>query len=96
MRLKILARKNLKMTPGKLAAQSVHAALGLALKAQLEAAMPVVVLEVSDKKFQEAVAANECSYVVHDAGYTEVPHGTQTCVAFFEEDPRENTGDVEL
>jgi peptidyl-tRNA hydrolase len=59
MRLKILARKNLKMTPGKLAAQSVHAVLGLSLKAQLEAAMPVVVLEVCDKKFQEAVAANE-------------------------------------
>jgi peptidyl-tRNA hydrolase len=96
MRLKILARKNLKMTPGKLAAQSVHAALGLALKAQLEAAMPVVVLEVSDKKFNEAVAAHECNYVVHDAGYTEVPRGSQPCVAFLEEDLRENTGDVKL
>ena len=96
MRLKILARKNLKMTPGKLAAQSVHAALGLALKAHLEAAMPVVVLEVSDKKFQEAVAANECCYVVHDAGYTEVPAGAQTCVAFLEEDSPRNAEEAEL
>ena len=84
------------MTPGKLAAQCVHAALGLALKAHLEAAMPVVVLEVSDKKFQEAVAANESSYVVHDAGYTEVPAGAQTCVAFLEEDSPRNAEEAEL
>ena len=73
------------MTPGKLAAQSVHAALGLARHAQINPAMSVVVLEVSDKKFGEAVHAHEDNYIVCDAGRTEVPHGTQTCVAFLEE-----------
>ncbi len=90
MRIKILIRKNLKMTPLKVAAQAVHAALGLSKEAQLDSGVSVVVLGVSDKKFEEAVTANECNYVVHDAGYTEVPAGTQTCVAFLEEDPRDS------
>ena len=84
------------MTPGKLAAQSVHAALGLARHAQVNPAIAVVVLEVSDKKFREAVNAHEDNYVVFDAGRTEVPHGAQTCVAFLEEEPHENTEEAEF
>lgn len=88
MKLKIIYRKNLKMSPGKLAAQTVHAALGLGAN---DAMMSVVVLAVSDKRFKEIVEAKEMSpaieraYVVHDAGYTEVPPGTQTCAAFYED-----------
>ena len=88
-RIKILYRKNLKMTEGKLAAQSVHAVLGLNLETvQLTPDLSVVVLGVSDTKFGEAEAEQDPSYTVYDAGYTEVPAGTATCVAFLEEDPR--------
>jgi peptidyl-tRNA hydrolase len=88
MRIKILGRKNLKMTSGKLAAQSVHAALNL-YKQNPQDHWSCVVLEVSDKKFEEAKEAHPEAYVVHDAGYTEVQAGTQTCLAFYENDPRE-------
>jgi peptidyl-tRNA hydrolase, PTH2 family len=102
-RVKILVRKNLKMTPGKMAAQCVHAAIGLGVKDPL---ISVVVLEVSDKKFNEKYEDTirklsnylhqigtspilpEKSYVVKDAGFTELPPGTITCMAFYEEDPR--------
>lgn len=73
----ILVRKNLKMTAGKMAAQAVHAAIGLGG----EAAERVVVLQVTDKKFKEAMANYDC-YVVRDAGLTEVPYGTETALAY--------------
>lgn len=85
-RIKILARKNLKMSPGKLAAQAVHAALMLKGTNPMQS---VVVLEVSDAKFGEAQILNDIR-VVHDAGYTEVPAGTATCLAYFEDDPRDS------
>ena len=91
MRIKILVRKNLKMTELKTAAQCVHAALNL-YKLYPQDHWSCVVLGVSDKKFEEAkAAAAVCGpyYVVTDAGYTEVPPGTQTCLAFYEEDPRD-------
>lgn len=67
-RLKLLVRKNLKMSSGKIAAQCVHAALGLNKKLNwddlpmgqfpdreyLDPMKSVVVLEVSDVKFGEA------------------------------------------
>lgn len=84
-RIKILVRKNLKMSDNKIAAQAVHAALGLP---NPDPMMSVVVLQVSDAKFQEAQQAHPHAYVVHDAGYTEVPPGTATCLAFYEPDPR--------
>ena len=100
-RIKILIRKNLKMTAGKVAAQCVHAALGLA-KLAPQASDPmlsVVTLFVSDKKFDEKKAELDQPlgpqfdltapfYVVKDAGYTEVLPGTETCMAFLENDPR--------
>lgn len=79
-KIKILFRKNLKMSPGKLAAQSVHAALGLSSPHPL---MSVVVLGVSDAKFEENKP--RAQYLVRDAGYTEVPAGTETCLAFYED-----------
>lgn len=97
--IRIIYRKNLKMTPGKLAAQSVHAALGLkALFPQLTAMDSVVVLQASDAKFEQIKAEhkaeqfdpkvdNECDcYVVADKGLTEVLPGTETVLAFFVKD----------
>lgn len=103
-RIKLLFRKNLKMTEGKIAAQCVHAALGLNLilldtdefretNRCLDPMLSVVVLGVSDAKFKEAreTLAKACQpfYVVSDAGYTEVASGTETVVAYLEDDPRE-------
>lgn len=70
------------MSPGKLAAQCVHAALGLGAD---KYNMSVVVLQASDKKFWEIVNSTGNIFVVHDAGRTEVAPGTATCAAFYEE-----------
>lgn len=83
-RIKIYYRKNLKMSPGKLAAQSVHAALALPKASPLQS---VVVLELSDLKFEAAKEAHPEAHIVHDAGLTEVDKGTETVMAFYEEDP---------
>ena len=88
-RIKILARKNLKMSPGKLAAQAVHAALALTSLEKLDPLQSVVVLEVTDRKFNEKINGEGKLAVVRDAGYTEVEPGTITCLAFLEDDPRE-------
>jgi len=110
-RIKLLVRKNLKMSPGKIAAQCVHAALGLNklltedpakmlgeyLPCVLNGMESVVVLEVSDKKFGEAqdtycdgamYHGDEPICIVKDAGYTEIPAGSETVLAFLEDDPR--------
>lgn len=82
-RLKILYRKNLKMSPGKIAAQAVHASAAIGHDKPL---MSVVVLGVSDRKFSEHLVRSDIRpHVVLDAGYTEVPPGTETCMAFYEE-----------
>jgi peptidyl-tRNA hydrolase len=80
MKLKILYRKNLKMSPGKIAAQCVHAATGLHHD---DYGMSVVVLAVSDKKFQDLPPGSGC-FLVRDAGHTEVEPGTPTCIAYYE------------
>jgi peptidyl-tRNA hydrolase len=87
-RIKILARKKLNMSPGKLAAQSVHAALALAGRTDLHPMMSVVVLMVNETPFNKAKEENEIVAVVRDAGYTEVEPGTETVLAFLEGDPR--------
>lgn len=83
------------MTPGKLAAQCVHAAAGL-LGRSIDQCVDVseaaygraVVLEASDKKFFQTVL-DLCStgidhYVTVDAGHTECDPGTETCLAYWE------------
>jgi len=80
--LKVLYRKNLKMSPGKIAAQSVHAALGL-MKTDPVTYSGCIVLEVTDKQFE---AHKFGAYVVTDAGKTEVEPGTETALAFWEGD----------
>lgn len=87
-RIKILARKKLNMSPGKLAAQSVHAALALAAIEQLHSMMSVVVLMVNETPFNEAKDQPKVA-VIADAGYTEVDPGTETVLAYLEDDPRD-------
>jgi peptidyl-tRNA hydrolase len=87
MKIKVLYRRNLKMTPGKLAAQTGHAVLGLQ---PVDSYTAIVVLAASDKKFFEKVeelkgTAEVKHNVVTDAGLTEVEPGTNTCLAFIEE-----------
>ena len=88
MRIKLIVRKNLHMSENKQSAQCVHAALGL-YKKNPQDHWSCVVLDASDKKFEEAKEALPEGYVVTDAGYTEIPAGSETVLAFYEDDPRE-------
>lgn len=80
MNLKIIYRKNLKMSPGKLAAQACHAAL----KMRPITYSSVIVLGYNDRKFWELVEAKKAT-TVQDAGRTEVEPGTVTVAAFYEQ-----------
>ena len=73
------------MSTGKTASQCVHAALGLYINSPLKIYDKCIVLEVSDKKFEEA--KNKCKefYIVIDAGYTEVEPHTETAMSWYEE-----------
>lgn len=82
MKLKVIYRRNLKMSSGKIAAQSVHAAIGLGC---VDPMISVVVLAMSDTKYYEMVSSKNKIYRVYDAGHTEVDPGTETCAAFYEE-----------
>lgn len=84
-KLMMLVRKNLKMTENKTGAQCAHAALGLYAK-DAQKHHKCVVLDASDKKFEEAKEKHPEAYVVHDAGYTEVEAGSETVMAWWEDD----------
>jgi peptidyl-tRNA hydrolase len=85
MKLKIIYRKNLEMTPMKLAAQCVHAATGIG---HTDYSMNVVVLRSSNKKFKEKIEElqfnNQKYFIVKDLGHTELSPGTETCLAYYE------------
>jgi PTH2 family peptidyl-tRNA hydrolase len=68
-RLVLLVNRNIEMSPGKLAAQAVHAALN----AYGIEHGSVIVLTASPTKI-----TNECSVIIKDAGLTEIPAGTMT------------------
>lgn len=72
--VRILLNKNVRMTPGKAAAQAVHAAL----QAYGIEHGSVVVLQGSVRKL------NELDVQIHDAGLTEVKPGTLTAAASLE------------
>ena len=85
MRIKAIYKKNLKMSEGKVAAQIAHAVKNLGIT---PTDCDIIVLKVSDKKFNELVVENctfgKVHYVQTDKGLTEVEVGTQTAAAWIE------------
>ncbi len=79
MRIKAIYRKNLNMIPGKVASQIAHAVKNLGIT---PTDCDIIVLKVSDKKFDELVAENPDSYVQVDKGLTCVDQGTRTAAAW--------------
>ena len=80
MRIKAIYKKNLKMSEGKVAAQIAHAVKNLGIT---PIDSDIIVLKVSDKKFEELTLQNDC-YIQTDKGMTEVESGTQTAAAWIE------------
>lgn len=80
MKIKAIYRKNLKMSEGKVASQIAHAVKNLGVT---PVDINIVVLKVSDKKFDEYIAEKDC-YIQSDKGLTEVNKGTQTAAAWIE------------
>ena len=89
----IVTRSDLKLSPGKLAAQVAHAAVACALetkknnskwfnKWQNEGAKKAVVKVDCEKDFYPLVESADnlkiVSQIISDAGYTEIPAGTKT------------------
>jgi len=89
----IVTREDLKLSPGKLAAQVAHAAVACALetkklnsrwftKWQNEGAKKAIVKVDSEKDFyplkEKAKELDIFAYIVEDAGHTEIPAGTKT------------------
>jgi hypothetical protein len=85
MRIKVIYRKNLKMSEGKLAAQVSHAVKNLG---PTPADCSIIVLKVSDKKFNELTSKTNC-YIQVDRGLTELPPNTPTTAAWIEHEPTE-------
>ena len=95
MKFKVYFRKNLKMTPQKLAAQVSHVVkeLGRMQPNSDPQEDVIVVLQASDKKFEEIKVefADNYNYLQVDLGMTEVPAGTETCFGYIEECSEELT-----
>lgn len=91
MRFKIYFRKNLKMSPQKIAAQVAHVAKELGRKRpdSIPQEDSIIVLTASDNKFNEIKQSISDSNIVYwlqiDNGLTEVPAGTETCFGYIEE-----------
>ncbi len=88
----ILARMDLQLPKGKLAAQCAHASVDAVLKSEsvvvkkwVSQGMPKIVLKVKDEKelvklFQQAKESGLVASLITDAGRTVVEPGTKTCV----------------
>lgn len=97
LKMWLAIRTDVKMSPGKLAVQAAHAASGLTLLNVMDRhalfasyfanAMPKIAVQVASEGALarvafEARAAGLPSYLVTDAGRSEVPAGTMTVCAF--------------
>ena len=80
MRIKVIYRKNLKMSEGKVASQVAHAVKNLG---RTPINCDIIVLKVSDKKFFDLIKENTCSLQT-DKGLTEVNKGEFTAAAWIE------------
>ncbi|HLF54711.1 MAG TPA: peptidyl-tRNA hydrolase Pth2 [Candidatus Nanoarchaeia archaeon] len=88
----ILVRADLKLTKGKMAAQASHASVDAVLKSHKDdiatwqaQGMKKVVLKVADKEElllykQKADDAGLVCALITDAGHTQLPSGTVTCL----------------
>jgi PTH2 family peptidyl-tRNA hydrolase len=81
----IVVRKDIKMSPGKMAAQVAHAAVNCALIAKKREGQKKAVLKVNSLlELHEIKAAAEAAGLVVslivDAGMTELPPNTTTCL----------------
>ena len=89
----IVTRKDLELSPGKLAAQVAHAAVECAFstkknnskwfnKWQNEGAKKAVVKVNCEKDFfllkEQAIQLKIAAHIISDAGHTEIPAGTKT------------------
>lgn len=89
----IVAREDLKLSPGKLAAQVAHAAVACSLetkktnprwftKWQIEGAKKAIVRVDNEKDFyplkEKAERLKIATCLIEDAGHTEIPAGTKT------------------
>ncbi len=93
-KMALVVRKDLKLSPGKMAVQTSHAAVGCALESKKKGkyfdgwyreGQKKVVLKCDDEEhmdFLSDVAKKNglVAYMVTDAGLTEVPPGTRTCL----------------
>ncbi len=90
MKQVIVVRSDVKMSPGKLAAQVAHASLEAYKKArkddvsdwELEGGKKVVLKAAGDKELSELLAKARAEHLpcalITDAGHTELPPGTVT------------------
>ena len=83
MKIKAIYKKNLKMPEGKVASQIAHAVKNLG---PTPVDSDIIVLRVSNKKFDELVEENPDCYVQVDKGLTVVEEGTATAAAWIEQD----------
>ena len=100
----ILARQDLRLSKGKLAVQVAHASVDCVLKSPRpkieewkKEGMKKVVLNVKDleelhKYIQSANNAGLVTALITDAGLTEIPAGTTTCLGIGPDDEQKIDG----
>ena len=80
MIVKVWYRRNLKLSPAKLAAQVAHAVNGLMITTT---DLNIHVLMASDNKFEQIKSETYTLYYLQiDKGLTEIPANTETCLAY--------------